>query len=146
MQTLIDKAMLYIWMVLHCSEDPNNCRFGSPLSPLDNYSNSFLNRSSVGTQYRSWRDIITTYYTPYVGDNPDPFPNDEAETAFRMLQASVNETRINSDEYMNDAGSNHFGIRTCNSFWNPQVTISETNVDPFYLGMSSQATEREDHE
>ena len=38
----------------------------------------------------------------------------------------------------------HFAVRTCNAYWNPQVTISETNVDPFYLGMASQATERED--
>ena len=43
-----------------------------------------------------------------------------------------------------DADTDHFAIRTCNSFWNPQVTISQTNVDSFYLGMSSQATERED--
>ena len=46
--------------------------------------------------------------------------------------------------YNTVADSGHFAIRTCNSFWNPQVTVSETNVDPFYLGMSSQATERED--
>ena len=35
-------------------------------------------------------------------------------------------------------------MRTCNSYWNPQVTIRDTNVDPFYLGMASQAVERED--
>ena len=47
-------------------------------------------------------------------------------------------------DYNRTADLGHFAIRTCNSFWNPQVTVSETNVDPFYLGMSSQATERED--
>jgi len=35
-------------------------------------------------------------------------------------------------------------ICTCNSILNTQVTISATNVEPFYLGMSSQATEREE--
>ena len=43
-----------------------------------------------------------------------------------------------------DADKAHFAVRTCNAYWNPQVTVSETNVDPFYLGMASQATERED--
>ena len=42
------------------------------------------------------------------------------------------------------AGSQYFAPRTCNQFWNPTVTIEETNVDSFYLGMSSQRAERED--
>ena len=60
-----------------------------------------------------------------------------------MIRDSVNPD-YDLDSYSQDADSDHFGIRTCNSFWNPQVTVSQTNVDPFYLGMSSQATERED--
>lgn len=50
---------------------------------------------------------------------------------------------IDATQYQ-DADDRHFAIRTCNSFWNPQVTVAATNVDPFYLGMSSQAAERED--
>ena len=46
--------------------------------------------------------------------------------------------------YATDAPLDHFAVRTCNAYWNPQVTVSRTNVDPFYLGMTSQATERED--
>ena len=43
-----------------------------------------------------------------------------------------------------DAPAQFFSIRTCNSYWNPDVTIRATNLDPFFLGMSSQRTERED--
>ena len=43
-----------------------------------------------------------------------------------------------------DAPAQFFSVRTCNSYWNPEVTISATNLDPFFLGMSSQRTERED--
>jgi len=46
--------------------------------------------------------------------------------------------------YADPTDKAHFAVRTCNAYWNPQVTVSETNVDPFYLGMASQATERED--
>lgn len=38
----------------------------------------------------------------------------------------------------------YFAPRTCNQFWNPTVTIMQTNVDSFYLGMASQHAERED--
>ncbi len=61
-----------------------------------------------------------------------------------MLNGTTDEMRINSSAYSNDATLDHFAIRTCNSFWNPQVTVAATNVDAFYLGMASQATERED--
>ena len=60
-----------------------------------------------------------------------------------MLSNTINNNRT-MPEYSQDADTDHFAIRTCNSFWNPQVTVSQTNVDSFYLGMSSQATERED--
>ena len=68
---------------------------------------------------------------------------------YDMLRAggiNLNGTIGNNSRVFNyaDATTDHFSIRTCNSFWNPQVTVSQTNVDPFYLGMSSQATERED--
>ena len=43
-----------------------------------------------------------------------------------------------------DAPAQFFSVRTCNSYWNPDVTIRASNLDPFFLGMSSQRTERED--
>lgn len=38
------------------------------------------------------------------------------------------------------------GLRTCNSYWNPQKPLSEgdLDIDQMILGMSSQITERED--
>ena len=50
----------------------------------------------------------------------------------------------NSSDRYEPAGSQFFAPRTCNQFWNPTVTIEETNVDSFYLGMASQRAERED--
>ncbi|XP_038077765.1 dual oxidase 2-like isoform X2 [Patiria miniata] len=37
------------------------------------------------------------------------------------------------------------GVRTCNSFWNPQLPIREYDIENFLMGMASQITEREDH-
>ncbi len=68
----------------------------------------------------------------------------DIRVVYNLLKLSVNESLFNSTEYSNDATLDHFAIRTCNSFWNPQVTVAATNVDAFYLGMASQATERED--
>ena len=95
------------------------------------------------TTFNSWRDIVTEFYDsvdPRVG-LPD---NTNRRTIYELLAPSINTTTINSAEYDDAASLDHFAIRTCNSFWNPQVTLSATNVDPIYLGMSSQATERED--
>ncbi len=129
-----------------CSDDPTVCRFGSPLSPSPpfNSTNSFLSRIN-NTQHTSWRNLTDLYYEPY--KNGEPFPVDNREdyrTLFTMLSRSVNTANIDTPQYREYANASHFGIRTCNSFWNPQVTVAATNVDPFYLGMSSQATERED--
>ena len=88
-------------------------------------------------------DIVDRYYR-----NRDTL-NDESEEIFNI----VNETLYTKNPAFSEsarpyvygnATDNHFAVRTCNAYWNPQVTISETNVDPFYLGMASQATERED--
>ena len=116
--------------------------FGSPLSPTFNHSNSFLERVNPDVVHASWRDITDRYYTPYADGTVTP-PNDDIQTLFNMLNGTVN-VNIDEPEYSMNAEPAFFGIRTCNSFWNPQVTISQTNVDAFFLGMSSQATERED--
>lgn len=42
-----------------------------------------------------------------------------------------------------DIGKN--GVRTCNSYWNPQDAVEETDIDPLLMGMASQITEREDN-
>lgn len=37
------------------------------------------------------------------------------------------------------------GVRTCNSFWNPQEALVEGGIEPMIMGLSSQAAEREDN-
>ena len=122
------------------SSDSDKCRFGGSLSSTFNFTNSFLNRTSNG-EFRTWGDIVN------ILRNCNDFPgNQTADTLAicNMLRPSVNLSLVDSSAYDTPADLNHFAVRTCNSFWNPQVTVSETNVDPFYLGMSSQAAERED--
>jgi dual oxidase len=36
-------------------------------------------------------------------------------------------------------------VRTCNSYWNPQDAVEETDIEPLLMGMASQITEREDN-
>ena len=120
------------------SNDSDMCLFGSPVSETFGWSNSFLRRTGYG-ETRYWSDIITRY-------NENSL-RDEAQEIFRIVNTTTYTknpaSRARPYEYGN-ATDNHFAVRTCNAYWNPQVTISETNVDPFYLGMASQATERED--
>lgn len=122
------------------SEDPDMCLFGSTLSDSFGWSNSFLPRTGYN-EARYWSDIITRY------NRSENSSNDEAREIFNIVSKTSYTTnpafRARRYEYGN-ATDNHFAVRTCNAYWNPQVTISETNVDPFYLGMASQATERED--
>lgn len=37
------------------------------------------------------------------------------------------------------------GVRTCNSFWNPQEALIDGGIEPMIMGLSSQAAEREDN-
>lgn len=37
------------------------------------------------------------------------------------------------------------GVRTCNSFWNPQEALVQDGIEPMIMGLSSQAAEREDN-
>ena len=125
--------------LLH-SVDSDSCSFGSPLSDSFNWTNSFLNRTG-DNETRSWRDIVSRYYD----NRPE---SDEAQEILNILNRTLyrNQPTFNASRYNYelDADDTHFAVRTCNAYWNPQVTITETNVDPFYLGMASQATERED--
>ena len=98
----------------------------------------------------SYQDILNNFYTPYIGGARD-INNATAEV--RAIFNIIDRTYYTKQDYYNStagytynatADSGHFVVRTCNSYWNPQVTIRDTNVDPFYLGMASQAVERED--
>ena len=124
------------------------CLFGPTMSfdpeiPDTNYTNSFLRRIDNSTVYPSWQDLVRKF-------GPDQMVTGElAEAVQRLINNTLyNRTSAQQDtsgfDYTDTADTGHFAIRTCNSFWNPQVPISETNVDALYLGMSSQATERED--
>ncbi|XP_070541735.1 dual oxidase 2-like isoform X2 [Ptychodera flava] len=42
-------------------------------------------------------------------------------------------------------GRSIHGVRTCNSFWNPQTPILESDIEEFLMGMASQICEREDN-
>ncbi|XP_071952320.1 dual oxidase 1-like [Antedon mediterranea] len=64
----------------------------------------------------------------------------------RTTQCEYIKTTVHSSYHPNkDAKSGHHGIRTCNSYWNPQVPILEHDIEPILLGMASQITEREDN-
>ena len=108
-----------------------------------NYTNSFLRRIDENTVYPSWQDLTRKF-------GPDQTFSDALPQAVQQLITNTLYNRSSAQQdtsgfdYSRTADTGHFAIRTCNSFWNPQVPVSETNVDPLYLGMSSQATERED--
>ena len=119
------------------------CLFGSPVSDTFYWSNSFLNRTGQNSnETKYWSDIVNRYHRDH-----DDTANDESQEIFNIVNRTLytNNPAYNARNYeYGNATDNHFAVRTCNAYWNPQVTISETNVDPFYLGMASQATERED--
>ncbi|XP_006818582.2 dual oxidase-like, partial [Saccoglossus kowalevskii] len=41
--------------------------------------------------------------------------------------------------------SGYHGLRICNTYWNPQESIEESDIDEFLMGMASQIAEREDN-
>ena len=128
------------------------CLFGNTVSDEFGRTNSFLARIN-NTVLTNYTDIIRLFYTPYADENMPSFPSHEVEAIFNFVNATIytqndvflREQTVGGRNYeYGVAGSDHFVIRTCNGYWNPQVTVSQTNVDSFYLGMASQATERED--
>ena len=108
-----------------------------------NYTNSFLRRIDPDTNYPSWQALVDKFGPgqPTNGDLAKAVQQLITNTFYDRPTAQQDVSRLN---YNIPADTGHFAIRTCNSFWNPQVPVSETNVDPLYLGMASQATERED--
>ncbi|XP_014663461.1 PREDICTED: dual oxidase 2-like [Priapulus caudatus] len=55
------------------------------------------------------------------------------------------EFRVTTMKTGTQDASGHKGLRTCNTFWNPQESIRENDIDELLLGMASQVTEREDN-
>ena len=132
------KKLLLSFFLSTNSPRSDECAFGSTLSADPaKYTNSFLSRIDQ-EKYGEWDKLINRFVT-----NFDNASATDEERAINELITKTRYSRSNGFSYT-QADGGHFAIRTCNSFWNPQVTVSETNVDPFYLGMSSQATERED--
>ncbi|XP_077992197.1 dual oxidase 1-like [Glandiceps talaboti] len=46
---------------------------------------------------------------------------------------------------MATGSSGHHGLRTCNTYWNPQEAVEESDIDELLMGMASQIAEREDN-
>eukprot|EP00118_Oscarella_pearsei_P028224 m.1711 g.1711 ORF g.1711 m.1711 type:complete len:1810 (+) comp7753_c0_seq1:180-5609(+) len=46
---------------------------------------------------------------------------------------------------MTPPGNDTVGVRTCNSYWIPQETLTAVGIEPVLLGMATQVTEREDN-
>ena len=100
----------------------------------------------------TYQDVINKFYTPY--ENGEDFPTDEngreiqeVVAIYRIVNSSIytNEPAFSARNYNYTPGDGgHFVPRTCNAYWNPQVTIRATNIHPFFLGMASQRVERED--
>ncbi|XP_046845729.1 dual oxidase 2-like isoform X2 [Xenia sp. Carnegie-2017] len=68
----------------------------------------------------------------------------------RLKDCTIPKTTSDSSD-TGDTAFNKTGIRTCNSYWNPQVPIMEKNgddyidIEGFLRGMASQNAEREDN-
>lgn len=126
------------------------CQFGPTMSfdPSDssrNFTNSFLSRID-GQAYTTWQSLVQRFGPGQTADTPTAQAIQQLLTNTLYDRSGAPPTDRDGTPYNYDTpgDTGHFAIRTCNSFWNPQVPVSETNVDSMYLGMSSQATERED--
>ena len=141
-------------------DDSNTCAFGSPISPDMEGLNSFIrviNEKLPGNQpinITTYEDVLTHFYDPYMDEAEPSFPTDsggnviqEYEAVFNIVNNTIytNEPAFSARNYTYTPGDGgHFVPRTCNAYWNPQVTIRDTNIHPFFLGMASQRVERED--
>ncbi|XP_072030497.1 uncharacterized protein [Amphiura filiformis] len=63
----------------------------------------------------------------------------------RNDQCQYMKTSTNSSYIPDGKGAEHYGVRTCNSYWNPQRPVREHGIEPFLMGMASQITEKEDN-
>ena len=114
------------------------CQFGPTLSSdFAQFSNAYLRfvTGNDSAQFPSITSLMDLCNDPtYVN------------TDLNDTLCATRDPRIMSGAYsvLPTTDAKYFAPRTCNQYWNPQVPISETNVDSFYLGMASQRAERED--
>ncbi|XP_030832129.1 dual oxidase 1 isoform X2 [Strongylocentrotus purpuratus] len=59
--------------------------------------------------------------------------------------STMKSSGFTEDQAEFDSSLGNHGVRTCNSFWNPQHSVREHDIEEFLLGMASQVTEREDN-
>ena len=139
------------------STNSSICRFGSPISAEMGGLNDFLRGLAADSandfteeqlRVNSYQDIINTFFTPYRGMDEDQLDTlrPGLATVVRRVRDHINIDAVDGTNYGNSENPDDrfFAVRTCNAYWNPQVPIRETDVDPMYLGMASQAGERED--
>jgi dual oxidase len=60
-----------------------------------------------------------------------------------VIRRHKNCSIINTTEATGTPGK--VAVRTCNSYWNPQEAVEETDIEPLLMGMATQITEREDN-
>ena len=121
--------------------EDDSCSFGPTLS-LDpaQFNNDYLRGISDVARFENWTSLVTEFCS-------SSSTLDTASELYQTLCASLNpeiDPNNPTSTGYDVAPDNHFAPRTCNQFWNPLVTVEETNVDAFYLGMASQSAERED--
>ena len=139
----------------------DECAFGSPISPDMEGLNSFISvineklpDDMQQINITTYQDVLTHFYYPFMDEAEPSFPTDsggnviqEYEAVFNIVNNTIytNEPAFSARNYNYTPGDGgHFVPRTCNAYWNPQVTIRDTNIHPFFLGMASQRVERED--
>ena len=102
---------------------------------------SYLNNNSRFQSSAPHQDFLSFLYNDSHNiDTDSPVPG----TDFFNMYNNTNQPRFTANYTYGDAPAQYFNIRTCNSYFNPQIPIIATNVDPLYLGMASQRCERED--
>ena len=137
------------------AENSDLCLFGSPISEEMEGLNSFLRSLAADSSNRltlenvtvnSFMDVIDTFYTPYVGMSEEVLMDTHTPGLVAIILRVRDDFNYDPATYRdsNNPNGRYFAVRTCNGYWNPQVPIRETDVDPMYLGMASQAGERED--
>lgn len=131
--------------LLSLSLSPSDmCRFGPTLSPdYAGSTNAYLQfvTGNNNVQFTDMTSLITTFCTS------DRYNETDFNTTLcATINSNISKTNptTGGTYRVGNLPGNYFAPRTCNQFWNPTVTIMETNVDSFYLGMASQHAERED--
>ena len=90
--------------------------------------------------------LILLYCSQYlverISSTSLPFYKDGDSYFVNLTDYSTDPPTIEKVKYIVD--SSLFAVRTCQSYFQPHVTIQYTNIGPFIEGMASGATELED--